>query len=93
MKLANTISVTAILLSTLSAAVIISSQPANAGLWDSMMNSDLKEVPTTANYEMEVYGFDARVYEWTPAWNEGISCVFVSANKSSGVACYPKAAQ
>ena len=64
---------------------------ANAGLWDSMMNSGLKEVTPTANYEMAVYGYDARVYEWTPAWNQGISCVFIASNKSSGVACYPKA--
>jgi len=66
---------------------------AQAGLWDSMMNSDLKEVPPTANYEMAVYGYDARVYEWTPAWNQGISCVFVASNQSSGVGCYPKAAK
>lgn len=64
---------------------------ANAGLWDSMMNADLKEVEPTANYELSTYGFDGRVYEWTPAWNKGISCVFVASNKSSGVACYPKA--
>ena len=63
---------------------------ANAGLLDSIMNSDLPEVEATATYEIATYGFDSRVYEWTPAHNPNISCVFVAANQSSGVACYPK---
>ena len=82
---------TVLLTLTITAGVFVGG--AHAGLWDSMMNSDLKEVPTTANYEMSVYGYDARVYEWTPAWNQGISCVFVASNTSSGVGCYPKAAE
>ena len=58
---------------------------------DSVLNSDLEEVEATANYELSTYGFDSRVYEWTPAHNPNITCVFVAASESSGVACYPKA--
>jgi hypothetical protein len=65
--------------------------PARGGIWDSIANSNLKEIEPTANYEIATYGYDSRVYEWTPAFNPGISCVFVASNKSSGVACYPKA--
>ena len=64
---------------------------AKAGMLDSFMNSDLKEVEPTANYELSTYGYDSRVYEWTPAHNPNVSCVFVASNKSSGVACYEKA--
>ena len=64
---------------------------AQAGLLDSMLNSDLPEVATTANYEISTYGWDSRVYEWTPAGNPAYTCVFVAANKSSGAACFPKA--
>ena len=34
---------------------------AQAGLLDSMLNSDLPEVATTANYEISTYGWDSRV--------------------------------
>ena len=61
---------------------------AQAGLLDSMMNSDLPEVETTANYEISTYGWDSRVYEWIPNDNANVRCVFVAANKSSGVGCY-----
>ena len=66
---------------------------AKAGILDSIINSDLEEITPSANYELSTYGFDSRVYEWTPAHNKNISCVFVASNKSSGVACYPKAEQ
>jgi len=92
-KLKATLAVVGTILLVSAGFMFVPSSTVNAGLWDSMMNSDLEEVTPTANYAMEVYGYDARVYEWTPAWNQSISCVFISANKSSGVGCYPKAAE
>ena len=70
---------------------LISVAPAEAGVIDSIMNSGKEEIQSTDAYEMDVYGFDARIYEWTPKHNKNISCVFVASNKSSGVACYEKA--
>ena len=90
-KLKATLVAAGSILLILAGFMFVPSSTVNAGLWDSMMNSDLEEVQPTANYAMEVYGYNARVYEWTPAWNDGISCVFVTSNKSSGTACYPKA--
>jgi len=69
-------------------ATLAATSMSQAGMLDSFMNSDLPEVETTANYEISTYGWDSRVYEWTPAHNPNVSCVFVAANKSSGVACY-----
>jgi hypothetical protein len=77
-----------------SALVILSATVAfktHAGFVDSMLNADLPEVEPTAAYEIDTYGYDSRVYEWTPAHNPDISCVFVASNKSSGVGCYPTA--
>jgi len=79
-----------VLVVTLSVVAItgMTNKVANAGIIDSIMNSDLPTKEVTANYEISVYGYDARVYEWTPEGNENVTCVFVSSNKSSGVACY-----
>lgn len=78
------------ILTIVAALGVLLFNPANAGLLDSMMNSSLPEVPTTDKYEIKTYGYDSRVYEWTPKHNPNISCVFVASSKSSGVACYPK---
>ena len=93
MKIRNAVVALALVtsLATIPMTVMVTSAPAQAGLLDSMLNSDLKEVEPTANYEISTYGFDSRVYEWTPAHNPNISCVFVASNESSGVSCYPKA--
>jgi hypothetical protein len=64
---------------------------AKAGVLDSIMNSDKEEITPTDAYEVDVYGWDARIYEWTPKYKLKVSCVFVASNKSSGVACYEKA--
>jgi len=61
---------------------------AQAGLIDSMLNSGNKTVNSTTVYNLESYGWDSRVVEWTPAMNKNVRCVFVASNKSSGVACY-----
>lgn len=78
--------ITIFLTLAVTAGVLIGS--AKAGLLDSMMNSGLEEVEATANYEIKTYGWDSRVYEFTPAWNKNVSCAFIASNKSSGAACY-----
>lgn len=63
---------------------------ANAGVMDMLATSDWKTKDIDNKYLIEVYGFDARVYEFTPTANPNITCVFVASNKSSGVSCFPK---
>jgi hypothetical protein len=63
------------------------SSTVNAGVWD-MLSTSSWDTKDTTHYLIEVEGFDARVYEWTPANNPNMSCVFVASNVSSGVACY-----
>ena len=60
---------------------------ANAGLFDSVMTSDWKTIESKP-YNLGVYGYDARAFEWTPLDNPNVRCVFVASNESSGVACY-----
>lgn len=62
---------------------------ANAGLWDSIATSDFPVKETTSHYKLDVYGYNVRVYEWTPENNPDVRCVFVAGSEnSSGVACY-----
>lgn len=64
--------------------------PAQAGLWDSAVTSDWPTKEAQVRYKVGVYGYDVRVYEWTPVDNKDVRCVFVAGNEnSSGVACYP----
>jgi len=60
---------------------------AQAGLFDSAMTSSWDSVESK-HYKLGAYGFDARVYEWTPLENPNVRCVFVASHKSSGVSCY-----
>ena len=63
----------------------------NAGLFDTVATGNWPTKKPSAKYKVETYGYDIRVYEWTPKDNKNITCVFVAGNKnSSGVACYPK---
>ena len=75
-------------LSVIASGTMYLSKSANAGLLDSLMTSDLKVKSTDAKYALSVYGYNARVYEWTPEGNKNVTCVLVASNKSSGVACY-----
>jgi len=68
-------------------ALTLTATSANAGLFDSVMTSDWDTIDAKP-YNLSVYGFDARVFEWTPLDNPNVRCVFVASNKSSGVACY-----
>lgn len=64
------------------------STQASAGLFGSITSSGW---PTkeTKKYKIEAYGFDVRIYEWTPEENSNVRCVFAAGNENStGVACY-----
>ena len=76
-----------VVLSLVAIMVFLASTQANAGLFDSAMTSNWDTVEGKS-YKLDVYGFDARAFEWTPLDNPNVRCVFVSSNKSSGVACY-----
>jgi len=60
---------------------------AYAGLFDSAMTSSWDTVQSN-HYKLEAYGYDARVYEWTPLDNPNVRCVFIASNESSGASCY-----
>lgn len=65
--------------------------PAHAGLFDSVATGNWPTKSVTAKYKLDTYGYDVRVYEWTPKDNKNVTCVFVAGNEnSSGVACYDK---
>jgi hypothetical protein len=72
--------------SVLTAGVLVGS--AQAGLFDSMMTSGWTDKEVNAKYNMEVYGFDVRVYEWIPADNPNVRMIFVAGKSSSGVGSY-----
>ena len=71
----------------LTGLVAFAMSPAKAGMWDAVTTMDWETKETKA-YKLDVEGYDARAYEWTPADNPNVRCVFVASNKSSGVACY-----
>lgn len=72
--------------SVITAAALVGS--AQAGLFDSVMTSGWTDKETTSKYQMEVYGFDVRVYEWIPSENPNVRMVFLAGKSSSGVGSY-----
>lgn len=69
----------------------ILSLQANAGLFSSAITNSWDTKTPTGKYLLSTYGYDVRVYEWTPKDNKDVTCVFVAGQEnSSGVACYPK---
>lgn len=58
------------------AAIVLASATisANAGLFDSLATGNWETKPTK-RYKLEMYGFDARVYEFDT--DNGMSCVAV----------------
>lgn len=63
---------------------------AHAGLFSSTVTAMWDDVEPTTKYKLKTYGFDVRVYEWTPKDNPDMRCVFVAGEtNSTGVACYP----
>ena len=61
---------------------------ASAGLFDSMATSDW-ETKKSDKYKLEAYGFDLRVYEWTPIGNPNVTCVAAFGEKGAvGMECF-----
>lgn len=60
---------------------------ANAGLW-----RDWTTVGPDEEYKVEVSAGNLRVYEWTPSFNEKMTCMFVGADAGPGLFCYEKSA-
>lgn len=79
-----------ILLAGAMAAAMLSTSVAHAGLFDSAATSGWPTIEKVQKYKVSTYGYDVRVYEWTPKDNKNQRCVFVAGSEnSSGVACYP----
>jgi hypothetical protein len=58
-------------------AATLSPALAQAGLWDSIATSDFPEVKPEAHYKLDVYGYDARVYEFRSQSDKNVLCVAV----------------
>jgi hypothetical protein len=69
------------------------STAANAGLISDMMTSDFEVRNPDARYKVEVYGFDLRVYEFTPVTQPNHTCVFIASGGSTNsiqMECFEK---
>ena len=67
---------------------VITATSANAGLFDSAATSgwDTKE---SDKYKLESYGYDLRVYEWTPKGNPNVTCITAfSKTGPVGLQCF-----
>lgn len=49
-------------------------------------------VQTAAEYEIDTWGFNSEVYEFTPKTNEKYTCVMLmlDSGNSMGLQCFPK---
>ena len=47
-------------------------------------------VEPDAEYKVEVRDWNLRVYEWTPASNEDIACMFIGSEAGPNVHCFEK---
>ena len=63
------------------AALTLLTSTAHAGLFDSAMTSDWKTKPTT-KYKLDMYGYDARAYEFKT--DNGLNCVAVFSGGTQG---------
>ncbi len=90
MKASTTFAVAGIIMLISVGSMFVPSTPVQAGLWDMVTTSDWETKELDAFYLLSVEGYDARAYEFTPEANPQMTCVFVTSNKSSGVACFPK---
>jgi ABC-type glycerol-3-phosphate transport system substrate-binding protein len=65
----------------------------NAGFIDSMLTSDFNEFKPDIKYKLEVYGYDARVYEFTPKSAINTTCVLIATGGTSNaiqMECFDK---
>ncbi|CAC9590753.1 hypothetical protein [uncultured Gammaproteobacteria bacterium] len=69
-------------------AVFLLSFSAQAGLWEKMTTMGAETVKPSAEYLIETAGWNIRVYEWIPADNPNVRCMFAAGSQKGGVACY-----
>lgn len=77
----------------LAAALASATVATHAGVWDSVATSDWPSKPTK-KYKLEMYGFDARAYEFVT--ENGMRCVAVFPGGSTSgwqLSCLPVAAK
>ena len=72
-----------ILLSTLLASTL-----AHANLWERVSTMGAPTVKPSSEYLIETAGWNIRVYEWVPADNPNVRCLFAAGSQKGGVACY-----
>lgn len=67
---------------------VITATSANAGLFDSVATSDWK-TKQSEKYKLEAYGYDLRVYEWTPNGNPNVTCITAFGDSGPvGLQCF-----
>ena len=59
----------------LALAITLSPTLTQAGLWDSIATSNFPELKPEAHYKLDVYGYDARVYEFRSKSDSNVLCV------------------
>ncbi|RUM83161.1 MAG: hypothetical protein DSZ20_00830 [Candidatus Thioglobus sp.] len=67
---------------------LVVSLSTQAGLWEKMTTMGAKTVKPSSEYLIETAGWNIRVYEWIPADNPNIRCMFAAGSQKGGVACY-----
>jgi len=68
--------------------VSIVSLSTQAGLWEKMTTMGAQTVKPSSEYLIETAGWNIRVYEWVPADNPNVRCMFAAGSQKGGVACY-----
>lgn len=59
--------------------------------WSNLLTMGNKTIKPTVQYDMETAGWDARAYEFTPAYNNEMSCIFIATEGGNGgLTCYNK---
>jgi len=73
------------------AAIALAATPVQAGLFDSMATSGWPNKVPEQKYTLDVYGFDVRVYEWTPKEDKNARCTAMfSQSGPVGIQCWKK---
>jgi len=68
--------------------VFLLSLSTQAGLWEKVTTMGAQTVKPSSEYLIETAGWNIRVYEWIPADNPNVRCMFAAGSKKGGVACY-----
>lgn len=59
--------------------------------WSNLLTMGNSTIKPTVKYDLETAGWDARLYEFTPAYNKDLSCIFVATEGGNGgLTCYER---